>query len=120
MLYRRLTVYAKSSVRERHGIKEATCAVCEDAQKNYVTIDGNFQLKRYKGVANKPNDQKLPGLYDEEAEEKLWGSHEEVEAQKALENDFKAVSARHSKNAVFDENRVLAVGCARHGIPTRF
>ncbi|CAO3682659.1 unnamed protein product [Rhizopus stolonifer] len=81
MLYRRLAVYAKSSVRERHGIKEATCAVCENAQKNYVTMDGNFQLKRYKGVANKPNGQKLPGLYDKEAEGKLWGSHEEVEAQ---------------------------------------
>ncbi|CAO3680593.1 unnamed protein product [Rhizopus stolonifer] len=131
MLYRRLTMYAKSFVRERHGIKEATCAVCEDAQKNYVTMDGNFQLKRYKGVANKPNGQKLLGLYDEEAEGKLWGSHEEVEAQsshaiqkdcdlEALENDFKAVSARHSKNAVFDENGVFAVGCARHGIPTQF
>ncbi|RCH85378.1 hypothetical protein CU098_006927, partial [Rhizopus stolonifer] len=37
-----------------------------------------------------------------------------------LENDFKAVSARHSKNAVFDENGVFALGCARHEIPTRF
>ncbi|CAO3699125.1 unnamed protein product [Rhizopus stolonifer] len=94
-------------------------------------MDGNFQLKRYKGVANKPNGQKLPGFYDEEAEGKLWGSHEEVEAQsshtiqkdcdlEALENDFKAVFARHSKNAVFDENGVFAVGCARHGIPTWF
>lgn len=44
-------------------------------------MDGNFQLKRYTGVANKPNGQKLPGLYDEEAEGRLWGSHQEVEAQ---------------------------------------
>lgn len=29
MLYRRLVLYAKSSVRERHGIKGVTCAVCE-------------------------------------------------------------------------------------------
>lgn len=44
-------------------------------------MDGNFQLKRYMGVVNKPNGQKLPDLYDEEAEGRLWGSHEEVEAQ---------------------------------------
>ncbi|CAO3681649.1 unnamed protein product [Rhizopus stolonifer] len=43
-------------------------------QKNYVTMDGNFQSKRYKGVFNKPNGQKMPGLYDEEAEGRLWSS----------------------------------------------
>ncbi|RCI04975.1 hypothetical protein CU098_013013 [Rhizopus stolonifer] len=105
-----IPVYAKSSVRKRHGIKEFTCVVCEGSPKNQVTMDGNFQLKRYMGVVNKPNGQKLPDLYDEEAEGRLWGSHEECDLE-VLENDFKAVSARHSKNAVFDENGVCLGLC---------
>ncbi|KAI8326781.1 hypothetical protein EDC96DRAFT_590540 [Choanephora cucurbitarum] len=133
-LYRRLVLFAKDKVNKTYDIEVLeTCLGCEDAKRKLVSLDGNFQLKHCEDA--------LPGMAIEEGmlapsafQSSLWGPQSEVlafEGVNAEKEDcileeiedsvFKANSNNNRNTSIsrYDENGVVSMSCARHGVPER-
>ncbi|KAL0143474.1 hypothetical protein V8B55DRAFT_1444672 [Mucor lusitanicus] len=122
-VYQRIKKHSMDKLHQEHGVeRDVSCLACKGAPRKGITMDGNFQLKRYKSRQIDIVDDGNPNIFlASEAEKAKFGEKADVDKYdqpeatatedcllEDLDSDFQALSNnRRTTSNRFDKNVFL-------------